>query len=97
MNSFHKNFETGEKIKLNGVVKYDFEKVFYLNGVKVKIESYYDEECKILKERHEIFSTQIGSLDLNEISLSYNGKYEYWTKDGELSESGVYKMGNKVE
>ena len=94
---YNEDFETGRKAELNGIVKFENEKYFYSNGALTKIETYYDEDCKMIRDSYEIFSTELGNLFDADLSSTYHGNYKLWNKNGKIIESGKYEMGTKTK
>ncbi|MBW2960583.1 hypothetical protein [Mesonia aestuariivivens] len=93
---YYKDPKTTKEEKINGIYKKPFSKEYYSKGCLTKIENFYDEDCKLIKESYEIFYTEVGNLLVKNIESTYNGKYKLWNRDGKLIESGTYKMGVKI-
>ena len=93
---YYENPITKEKTKFNGIEKFDNTKVYYKNGVRVKIEFFYDENCEKIKASYELFHTELGNIEFDESSQEYDGNYKTWNTDGTVMESGKYKLGQKV-
>ena len=87
---------TKEKTKFTGIEKFENTKVYYKNGVRVKIEFFFDENCEKIKESYELFHTKIGNIEFDEISQEYHGNYKIWNIDGSIIESGKYNLGQKT-
>ncbi len=96
LTNYNENKITKEKTKFNGIEKFENTKVYYKNGIRVKIEFFYDENCEKIKESYELFHTKIGNIEFDEISQSYHGNYKIWNIDGTIIESGKYKFGQKT-
>jgi hypothetical protein len=82
--------------KLNGFVKSENTKTYFVNGMKTKIEYFYDSELKKIKESFGIFCTEIGNIEYEEDQLIYDGDYTKWNIKGEITETGKYKEGKKI-
>ncbi|WP_179006208.1 hypothetical protein [Winogradskyella forsetii] len=93
---FHEDYKTGTKTKANGIFKFDFNKIHFSNGGIIKLEIFYDEECERIKESYEIFNTDLGNVFDEEVGEIHHGKYELWSDDGKLAETGKYEMGKKT-
>lgn len=99
-NYFHSNFDKSKIDKLNGFIKYEKTKLYFSNGMKVKVEYFYDEDFKIIKESYEIFTTVIGNIETGDFddykkNFNYDGEYKKWNMEGKLIEKGRYKEGIK--
>jgi antitoxin component YwqK of YwqJK toxin-antitoxin module len=94
--SYNENPKTKEKIKFNGIVKFESTKLYYENGVRVKIELFYDENFEKIKASYELFHTELGNIEFDEEIQGYDGDYKMWNENGSITESGKYKFGKKV-
>lgn len=82
--------------KLNGFVKSNKKITYFIDGMKSKIEYFYDDELKIIKESYTIFRTEIGNIDnCNKNDTTLDGPYTIWDFEGKIIESGILKMVNK--
>jgi antitoxin component YwqK of YwqJK toxin-antitoxin module len=94
--SYKENPKTKEKIKFNGIVKYERAKLYYENGIRVKIELFYDENFEKIKASYELFHTELGNIEFDEETQEYDGDYKIWNEKGNVTESGKYKFGKKI-
>lgn len=99
-NYFHANKDNTKVEKLNGFIKYKKTKLYFSNGMKVKVEYFYDEELKKIKESYEIFTTVIGNIETGDFNdyqsnFNFNGEYKKWNIEGKLIDKGIYKEGIK--
>lgn len=99
-NYFHVNNDNKKVEKLNGFIKYEKTKLYFSNGMKVKVEYFYDEDLKKIKESYEIFTTVIGNIENGDFedykkNFTFNGEYKKWNAEGTLIEKGRYKEGIK--
>jgi hypothetical protein len=87
-----------EITKFNGVIYVDDDKskIFYKNGIKIKIENYFDKDYKLIKESYEIFHSKIGNFLFDDYKTKYHGKYKIFDEKGNIDEKGKYKLGIKV-
>ena len=96
VNYYNQNSERTKAVKLNGTVKAEKAKTYFVNGMKTKVEYFYDSELKNIKESFEIFRTEIGNIEYEEDQLIYDGGYTKWNFNGEITETGKYKEGMKI-
>ncbi|RZJ68352.1 MAG: hypothetical protein EOO50_02720 [Flavobacterium sp.] len=85
--------ETGEKRKRsNGFIQWERQKLYFENGVRVRVEAFYDADCKRIRERIALFHTAVGNpiFDLEE---SYDGAYTLFDEKGKVLKTGTYKLG----
>jgi len=94
--SYIENPETKDKIKFNGIVKFGSTKLYYENGIRVKMEFFYDENYGKIKSSYEIFHTKLGNIEFDEQSQGYDGNYKIWNEKGDVIESGKYDFGKKM-
>jgi len=106
---FRQNEDTKKVEKLNGYVKFDSKKLYFSDGMEIKIEYYYDEECHKIKESYHLFKTSIGNVkkdinaeiydsNINEFDYyTFDGIYKKWNIEGLLIETGQYKEGKKIK
>lgn len=100
-NYYYKNEESKKIEKLNGYITYENTKLYFINGIKVKVEYFYDIELKKIKESYEIFHTTIGNIDNGDIkeyktNFIFDGEYQKWDLNQKLIESGKYLEGKKI-
>lgn len=95
--SYSQDSKTKKKIKYNGVVAYETTKLYYKNGVIVRVEYFFDEAFKKIKESYKVFHTEFGNFELPGEAKNYDGDYKVWNEKGKLIESGKYKAGEKIK
>lgn len=95
--SYSENFETGEKLKFTGVVSFNTTKQYYKDGIIIKVENFYDEDLEKIKERYALFYTELGNLEYADEDKIFDGPYKKWDEKGNIIESGIYKLGQKVK
>lgn len=79
-----------------GILEYDNTRLHYKNGIRIKIEYFYDAEFKHIKERYSLFYTLLGNIQYDEITAIYDGDYTIWDQTGKVIENGKYEMGKKI-
>ncbi len=95
--SYKENPETREKIKFNGVVVFENIQHYYKDGTIVKVEVYFDQDLKQIKESYGIFYTELGNIEFPGEIKVFDGDYKKWDIKGNLIESSKYKFGKKVK
>lgn len=95
--SYNKDLNTGHLEKINDVRTFENTKVYYSNGIKVKVEYYFDNSLKKLKESYEIFHTDIGNIEFSNEMSSYHGHFKILNENGKIIEEGIYELGKKTK
>ena len=97
-NYFIENKERTVAARVNGFVKSGQTKTYFANGMKVRIDYFYDADLKKIRESYGIFRTEIGNIDPhNQPGLTYDGNYQKWDQNGNIAETGTYKEGKKCD
>jgi hypothetical protein len=69
----------------------------YRDGIIFKTENFYDEDLKRIQASYEILFTELGNLEFAGEEKIFNGSYTKWNEEGKVTESGVFKLGQKVK
>lgn len=98
---YYENTERTKIEKLNGYIIYEKTKLYFVNGMKIRVEHFYDSELKKIKEQYGIFSTTVGNIedcDYEEYKtiFIFDGEYKKWDINGNIIESGKYLEGRKI-